>query len=322
MTQTLIIVTQNDFDLHISRAAQTTRWGYYHGALQAGLSARFVRHDDLLPVREGEEPIYWLTYDDYNHLSPAALRMIAQHPHIVQVNVWFEGMEEVHRRYAAPGPGLPEGTLRRIQESSPDFVWCSAPEAYLEFYEGWRKAGMKVVSLPWACDTEVHYPVDGDQFSDVELAFVGGYRIYKEPQYEARLWSYQDRLKVWGYSEWPRCYQGYLPNEQERELYTQARLCPTLSEPQFAVTGDTVERPFKVMGCKGLTILDLPCYRALFTADEALIAHYPATYRAMTNALLKDEGMCAQYREAGYKAVLERHTYAHRVAKLLRELRR
>lgn len=319
----LVIAIPNSFDLNGSTPAQTIRWGYFHGAMLAGIDAQFVEYDFLpLPAASAERPIFWLTYDDYRFLSADALRMLRDYPHIVAVNTWFVGMKRLHRDYNAPSPVIPEELRRSVLDSEPDFVWCSAPDAYLEFYQGWADAGMKVVSLPWACDTARYYPTIGNQFSDVEMAFVGGYRGYKEPQYEARLWPYQDRLKVWGYSRWPRCYQGHLPNEQERALYSQAQLCPTLSEPQFAVTGDTVERPFKVMGCRGLTILDMPCYHELFTEDEALIATRQDEYDYVVNKLMTDEELCIRYRDAGYKAVLKRHSYAHRVSKILEELER
>jgi hypothetical protein len=262
-----------------------------------------------------------MTYDDYRFLDEPTLKLLRDFPHIVEVNTWFQGMERVHATFGAPNPSIPDSLRRCILESEPDFVWCSAPDAYLEFYEGWSKSGVKVVSLPWACDTErYNWPYALPQFSDVEMAFVGGYRDYKEPQYAERLWPYEDRLKIWGYSLWPRCYQGYLPNEDEQTLYGQARLCPTISEPQFYVTGDTVERHFKIMGSGGLTILDMPCYRELFDHDEALFATDLITYRRFVDALLGNDELCTSYREAGYKAVLERHTYKHRVEKILREL--
>jgi len=304
------------------RTLLTIRLGYYHGAAQAGLSAGLVPYSNLLSAMGSvEDPLIWLTSDDYRFLPAPTLNAIRQIPHIVEVNTWFKGMERVHTAFNAPSPSIPDGLRQRILESEPNFVWCSAPEAYLEFYEGWAKSGMKVVSLPWACDTErYNWPYALPQFTDVEMAFVGGYRDYKEPQYAERLWPYEDRLKIWGYSLWPRCYQGYLPNEDERILYGQARLCPTISEPQFYVTGDTVERPFKIMGSGGLTILDMPCYYDLFTTDEALVACDAEMYRWMVGELLSDAAVCAKYREAGHKAVLERHTYRHRVEKILGNL--
>ena len=306
---------------YISNAYGTTRLGYLHGFQKIGMQAEFVEHGALYDWIDAQpDPVLWLTYDDYNYLGEETLEAVRACHHIVQVNTWFDGMEKLHRAYDAPSPAIPEELRRRILDSVPDFAWCSAPEPYLEFYEGWAKVGMKVISLPWACDAAHYYPVIGDRFEDVEMAYVGGYRAYKERQYGIRLWPYNERLRIWGYSEWPRCYQGYLPNEQERELYSQAGLCPTISEPQFCVTGDTVERPFKIMGCRGLTILDMPCYHDLFSEDEALIAYEPDTYHWMVSKVLTDEETCIAYRERGYRAIMERHTYAHRAQKIVEEL--
>lgn len=323
MTRTLIIAMPDGFDLSLSRASQTIRWGYYHGAQQAGLEAQFAEYSHLHEVVERSiDPIVWLTYDDYRFLDRDVLRMLRDGAHIVGVNTWFQGMEELHKRFGAPSPAIPQELRQAVLDSEPDFVWASAPEGYLDSYQEWRKAGMKVVSLPWACDTARYYPSEGTKFAGVEMAFVGGYRSYKEPQYNQLLWPYGDRLKIWGYSKWPRCYQGYLPNDEERQLYTQARLCPTISEPQFRATGDTVERPFKIMGCRGLTILDAPCYRELFGPDEAPIATGADEYHVLVQTLMKDDALRATYREAGYQAVMKRHTYMHRVIKILGNLYR
>jgi len=320
--QTLVIATPDNFDWTISRASQTIRLGYYHGATRAGLEAQFVEYRNLANALS-TKPIVWLTYDDYRFLDQRTLTALRDCPHVVQVNTWFDGMEELHRQYNAPSPAIPESLRRRVLDSEPDFVWASAPDAYLEHYDGWRKAGMKVVSLPWACDTERYdWMYALPQFTDVKMAFVGGYRPYKELQYAARLWPYEDILSIWGYSDWPRCYRGYMPNDDEKFLYGQADICPTISEPQFVVTGDTVERPFKIMGSGGVTILDLPCYRELFTEGEVLIAEIQDGYHRTVSELLSNNTMRAEYRHRGYLAVMERHTYKHRVQKLVSELTR
>jgi len=321
MQHTLIVATYPGFDVNVSSAGQSMRLGHCHGFQHVGVQSLLVGREKLLSAPERVPgPIFWLTYGDYSDMDEATVRMLSRYPHFVHVNTWFEGMEALHARYGAPGPGISEDTLRRILRSEPDFVWCSTPEPYLEFYDGWRRAGMKVVSLPWACDTDRYHPVAGLQFRAVDVAFVGGYRVYKEPQYAAYLWPYEDRLKVWGYTAWPRCYQGYLPIEDEKALYSQARLCPTLSEPQFVVTGDMVERPFKIMGCGGLTILDTPSHRELFSDDEALMPASVEEYHQMARAILEDDGPYIRYRQAGYAAVLERHTYAHRARQIMEEL--
>jgi len=319
--RTLIIAMPDGFDLSLSRASSTIRWGYYNGAKRAGIGAQLVEYSLLDALGDAEDPVAWLTYDDYRFLPRPTVRALRDYSHVVNVNCWFDGMERLHRKYGAPSPEIPTELVRAILFSAPDFVWASAPDAYLAFYAGWEKAGLRLLSLPWACDTERYYPESVGRFRGVQMAFVGGYRPYKESQYARVLWPYKPMLKVWGYTKWADCYQGYLQNDEERQLYTEASLCPTISEPQFVVTGDTVERPFKIMGCRGLTILDAPCYRELFTPEEALIATSDEDYREAVERLLNDGAFAQSYREAGYNAVVERHTYKHRVEKILENLR-
>ncbi|HUX30113.1 MAG TPA: glycosyltransferase [Thiobacillus sp.] len=308
----------------IPNAYGTTRLGYLHGFQRIGLQAEFVEHGALSDfiAASPEPPLLWLTYGDYDHMDGDTLADVCACPHIVQVNTWFEGMEKLHAKFGAPSPHVPEHILNKIAASQPDFVWCSAPESYQSFYQGWRDAGHLVVSLPWAYDSPQYMPLEGAPIES-GVAFVGGYRVYKEPQYDAYLWPYADRLKVWGYSKWPRCYQGVLPAEDEHRVYAGAIVCPTISEPQFAVTGDTVERPFKVLGSGGLTVFDpVPAYTHLFGSDEALIPENEPQYHDMMRWMLEDDDANAAYRQRGRDAVLARHTYAHRAAEILGGLER
>jgi hypothetical protein len=317
------IIVHDGYKGAIHNAYLATRLGYMHGFQKIDMPASFIEHSGLADFIAWTElsPLLWLTCGDYNHLDEEALEAVRECPHIVQVNTWFEGMEELHASFGAPSPVLSEETIAKIVASKPGFVWCSAPEPYQEFYQGWKDAGLKVVSLPWACDSTKYVggPVSLAKAADV--AFVGGYRAYQEPQYEAYLWPYEDRLKVWGYSKWPRCYQGVLGEGVERHLYINSVVCPTISEPQFAVTGDTVERPFKILGSGGLTVFDpVPAYKCLFEPDEALIPESEAEYHEMMYLALCGPATNAHYRERGREAVLARHCYHHRAQKIVEEL--
>jgi len=86
------------------------------------------------------------------------------------------------------------------------------------------------------------------------------------------------------------------------------------------VTGDTVERPFKIMGCGGLTVLDTPSYRELFTDDEVLMPANAAQYHDIVRTVLQNPAAYAHYRHTGYEAVLGRHTYVHRAKTIMQEL--
>jgi len=318
---TVIIVACKGYDPERYNATQTTREGHHHGFLEAGVSSLIVGHEQLLQTIQSLNPVVWLSFDDYHYLDDQILKALQGVIHFVQVNTWFDGMEEVHAKYNAPSPTIPDRTLWRILDSGATFVWGTTPEKYLGSYENWEKIGkQKVVGFPWACDTRRYFkePWKKGDFSGTGVAFVGGYRPYKEPQYEQILWPYEDKLATFGYSEWPRCYRGGLGYHDERTLYQNATVCPTISEPQFIETGDTVERPFKILGSGGLTIFDCgPVYRELFGPDEALIPRNQSEYHDMMDRALGSFSFNELWRIRGYDAIMRKHTYAHRAVRIL-----
>ena len=317
---TLIIAIHDSFDYGIPNAAHSTRMAYYHGFNAIGINGVFARHSELAEtIKNAENPLAWLTYDDYNYMDAETLLLLRAMPHFVQVNVWADGVKEMHRRYNAPSPTIPKETRKRILDSGASFLWASTPPGMLGAYENWIKAGQRVVGLPWACDTAIYHPHKNKQkFSTIDVAFVGGYRSYKEPQYSDYLWSWRDRLTTYGYSIWPQCYAGQIAIKDEPLLYQNARVCPTISEPQFCETHDTVERGFKVLGSGGLTIFDcVSAYQHLFTKEEALLPETIDQYRDMMHLALTGDDFNARWRERGYKAVMERHTCVHRARRVL-----
>jgi len=294
------------------------RLGPFYGFEALGLHPQLIRHSDIV-MTEVENPVYLLTWDDYNHLSSEALGVIKYQPHVVMVNPWFGGMESLPTQYGSPA--LATSTNTKVIENEPTFVWGQDPEACFAFYEKWTQAGCKVVSLPPACDTARHYPSAKQGFA-VEVGFVGSYRpSYKEQQYKDYLWPYEDKLKIWNHTPWPRCYQGKIANDDLKVLYQNARVCPTLSGPCLPTLWALPERPFAILGSGGLTVLDcVSTFKHLFSPDEVLMPSTLNEYHQMMNAALHDEDFNQRYRASGYKAVMERHTYTHRMKKLLEEL--
>lgn len=317
-----LIVVRDGFDAGVGSAYQGMRMGYYHGFRLLGMEPEFVEHRDI-ETGEFEDPLYWLTWDDYNNLTPGALEAVKKSTHIVMVNAWFQGMEKMKTLYGAPHPITSTSSAQKIFDSEPDFVWGFDPECNLLFYERWKEGGCRVVSLPWACDTVNYYPSNDDGFESTIVGFVGSYRGYKETQYEDYLWPYKDKLRIWSHSPWPRCYCGPIPYEKIRVMYKNARVCPTISEPSLPVLWGLPERPFDIMGSGGLTILDcVPTYTSFFKEDEVLMPKTVGEYRDMMDVVLSNEELNERYRCVGYEAVMERHTFVHRIQKLLNNLDR
>ncbi|MCL5951131.1 MAG: glycosyltransferase, partial [Chloroflexi bacterium] len=226
------------------------------------------------------------------------------------------------QRHQFPNNSFTESVNGRILSSDPTFLFTISPESSFEYYAKWIDHGARLVSLPLACDTTL-YPSDPPfkaEFRDVQIAFVGGYWPYKARQLDRYLKPYADHLKVFGYSRWPYAgYGGRLPEQNEASLYHQAKLSPTINEPHVELMGiDLNERVFKVLGSGGMTITDAtPAYREWFDDQELLVPGSIVEYHEMVRRALEDDEFNQRYRRNGHRAVIARHTYAHRAKRVL-----
>src|SRR5258708_7891267 len=266
---TFVMVCGPGFDVRVPNAACTIRLGMCRGFAQVGVRYQLVSVFELARVLPTlRSPFVCLTVYDFENLSRAARQLLRDVPHCVWVNPWFDDLERLYAEYSLPDPRLPEPIARRVADCNPAFVWAPVPPGCLQFYQSWARLGLRVESVLLACDTTRYFPdPDNDLYRDVDMAFVGGYRSYKDVQYEKYLRPYEDRLRVFGYDRWPyRGYGGLLPDDHERILYQNVRACPALREPHPAVIGDIVERAFTIIGTGGLAVpAGLPFHRERFS---------------------------------------------------------
>ena len=323
---TFVVAVGPYFNQTIPNAETTCRLGWCRGFEQLGIPYVLVSVANLArQLPELPHPIIWISGSDYRFLSRANLDALKRRCHVVWVNTWFDGDAEFYRQNDLEIDSWPKALNQEILASEPSLVFTISPERSFEYYQGWSRHDVRLVSLPLACDTFL-YRQDVPfcpEFESVEMAFVGGYWPYKARQFDRYLKPYDDRLKVYGYSPWPYAsYGGLLPEIKEPSLYRQARLCPTINEPHVEQMGvDLNERVFKVLGSGGMTITDVsPAYREWFTTDELLVPSSITEYHAMVQQALRDDDFNRHYREQGYAAVRSRHTYAHRARTLLKYL--
>lgn len=318
-----VVVCGPAFDMNVPNAGMTCRMGWCHGFEEIGVPYVLISVFELASrLPEIPHPICFISCSDYAYLDKCNLRALKKNEHFVWVNTWFKSETEFYAKHSYQNNSDTKRLNEKIISSDPSFVFTIAPECSFEYFETWIQRGLKLVSLPLACDTAVYagQTPDVPEFKGIEMAFVGGYWPYKALQFDRYLKPYSDKLRVFGYSPWPYAgYGGLLPVHLEALLYEQARLSPSINEPHVEHMGiDMNERVFKVLGSGGMTITDVtPGYREWFGSDELLVPESIGDYHDMVHDILKNDTLSSIYRERGRAAVLERHTYAHRAKAVL-----
>jgi hypothetical protein len=322
---TLAMVCGYGYDVHKPNAGSTFRVGLSRGFAEIGAAYRFLGvHEIRSVVPTLKRPIVAISAYDYLYMDRGTVQFLKKYPTVVWIDPDFAVLRDF---WASLGIDyrirLTPDIVKKVLESEPAFVWANTTQSHLDKFSDWLKRGLRVVPLPLALDTARYYPEpESKKYNEVRMAFVGGYWPKKAIQFETYLRPYERDLVIYGYSPWPYSgYRGMLPEDDERILYQNARVSPAISESDVAVTGDVVERVYKVLGSGGLAVTDVaPVYADLFTRDEALTPNSVDEYHDMVQLALKDDTFNAKYRKSGRAAVLNRHTYAHRARTILEEL--
>lgn len=324
----LLVGVGPNYDQRVPNATMNVRAGYCHAAESIGLPWMIC---DVRGVAEVAarltNPILFLLGADFEFLGARACRALRPYRKAVWVDPWFEGSD---RFFSAHGLDARtwtwrDGLRRRILESHPTIAFTGTVKRGLEFFSSWRKEGVRVESLPLACDESLYNdlgPPDG-RFKGVKMAFVGGYWPSKGVELDRHLRAFEDDLEIYGYSRWPyRGYRGPLPRNAEPQLYRQATVSPTINEPSVRLMhGQINERVFKVLGSGGVTVVDaVPAYRDLFEEEELLVPRDVCEFQEFVRALLRDSALRERYRAAGREAVRRRHTYGARIRQLFEAL--
>jgi len=323
---TFVILVGSGFNQNITNASTTCRMGWAHGFEEIGIPYVFLSVSEMERLDELPNPIIWTTGYEIEELTKTQKEILRKYKKAVAVNPWFKGEKEFYQKNDYPAANWSDKLRKEIIKINPDFIFTIAPESSFQFFKGWIDVGMKLVSLPMACDTKIYpkKPKKINQFDSVKMAFVGGYWEYKARSFDRYLKPFQEHLHIYGYSPWPYAnYKGQIGIYEETSLYHQASLCPVINEPHVSTMGiDVNERVFKVLGSGGLAITDVtPAYREHFSNNELLVPRSIEEYYEMVRSIIKDgENISMQYRNAGQTAVLERHTYVIRANTFLLQL--
>jgi spore maturation protein CgeB len=162
-----------------------------------------------------------------------------------------------------------------------------------------------------------------------DVAFIGGYWGYKASNINRFLLplchpSSGLKVRIYGNQHWPvQQYVGLAAEEDVKDIFASALVCPNVSEPHSTEYGfDVVERPFKVALAGGFCISDHvdSLVQDVFKHGEVLTASTPEDFRERIHHFVKHPEERLPYIEDAREAVLRGHTYWHRVATMLQAL--
>lgn len=222
--------------------------------------------------------------------------------------------------------------LERLKEETgtPHFVYNHYHQNWMEkTHNKWRDIGIEPVSMLHAAD--VFNYANGMEDPDLasEVSFVGGYWPYKAQsldKYIVRLCHPVGKynIKIFGHRHWPVIqHVGAISGFRERNVYKSATISPNISEPHSQDFGyDIIERPFKVLMSGGFCISDYveSMAKDVFNNKEIVFARSPKEFEELVQYFLRDPEKRIPYIKAGYKTVINKHTYFHRVARILKKL--
>ncbi|MBN1764199.1 MAG: glycosyltransferase [Sedimentisphaerales bacterium] len=325
---TLVAAVSYRFNQDRPDAMMTCRMGLCRAFEQMGFPYLLAEVRDLTGILpEIDNPFICIFGADYDVMDWETVNLLKRYPLFVWVNPWFEDSDLFFAEHGLDSAlwDWPAEHRRKILESEPDFVYTATVESGLNFFSEWARHGLKILSLPLACDTSL-YNLSAPfrpEFSGIKMAFVGGYWPSKGRQMDTYLRPFEDDLVIYGYNQWPyRGYRGQLSREAEPSLYREARVSPSINEPSVQLLrGQINERIFKVLGSGGVTVVDaVPAYRELFTEDELPIPRDEHEFEDMARQIIADDTLRRRLAQKGCEAVINRHTYRHRAAQILPEL--
>ena len=222
--------------------------------------------------------------------------------------------------------------LERLKKETdtPHFVYNHYHQNHIEkTHNEWRNIGIEPVSMLHAADIFSYANGLEDSELTSDVSFVGGYWPYKAQsldKYMLRLCHPVGRynIKIYGSQSWPVIqHAGRISDHREKNVYRSATISPNISEPHSQDFGyDIIERPFKVLMSGGFCISDYVESMAhdVFSNGEIVYAKTPEEFEELIKHFLRFPEERTPYIKNGYKTVINKHTYFHRVSRIFKKL--
>lgn len=291
-----------------------------------------IHNVPTMDIFDGFEPDIFIgqTYNTTRTLCNA----IKERPHLkvlMKAGDWGKFAEEVdYNKYGMLQANENEKRLildLHNETGKPDFLDIYYHTDYIEQTHGyWIKEGIPVYSILLAADT---FDYTNGQYRPEfasDITFIGGYWGNKAKVLNKYLIplcnQFKYKIKIFGNAHWPvPQYCGYVQNELVRDILASATICPQLHEPHSQEFGfDISERTFKLLSNKCFVISDYVEGLEKLFENKLEMAKSPEIFWEKIEHYIKNPDERLSLIKKGYKEVMEKHTYFHRVRDIFRHL--
>lgn len=269
----------------------------------------------------------------YN-LDQSTIKCIHERPHMkvaLRAGDWGEQESEVDKtKYNILFCSQKEkDVLKKLKDETgkPDFVHIHySDDSVKKTHNHFETIGIKSVSLMMCADPTVYANAKFDNNLECDIGFVGGYWPYKAQVMDKYLTPLlypinRYKTKIFGNQPWgvPQ-YCGVIDDNDIKNLFVSAKICPNLSEPHAQKFGiDVNERIFKILYAGGFCISDNVESYKMF-GDGLVIAGCHNDFKEKIDHYLKNPEQRVDVIKRGHQYVKENHTGLHRVATIFNQI--
>ncbi len=311
------------------------RASWFHALNASGIQAVMWDYQNVNPFDafDSFEPDVFLG-QSYN-LDSSTIKCIKERPHLkvgLRSGDWgdHESVVDKSKYNILYCSDKEKEALRRLKDETgkPDFVHIHySQESVNVTHNHFESIGIKPISLMMCADTIMYSGAKFDPKLECDIGFVGGYWPHKGIVIDRYLFPLLYpvvggyKVKIFGNQPWRVSqYCGAIADEDVKNLFASASICPNLSEPHAQEFGiDVNERIFKILYSGGFCISDnVEAYRMF--GDGIVIAKSPENFRELVDYYLARPEERNKIAAVGQQYVKKNHTGFHRVSRVMREL--
>lgn len=212
----------------------------------------------------------------------------------------------------------------KSETGKPDFVHIHySQEAIQNTHNRFADIGINVESLMMCADTFVYSGAKQQETLKCDIGFVGGYWPYKGVVINEYLFPLLQNIgefnvKIFGNQPWPaNQYCGLIGDNDVKNLFASATVCPNLSEPHAQRLGiDVNERIFKILLAGGFCVSDYVESYKIFNGG-IVMCKTPKDFQDTVRHYINNPQERKQIISIGQNIVKRNHTGFHRIANIM-----